>query len=61
MAQRDIFMSPWAFCDEAARLETLQPSAHDALRDDGDYVCIIDHILGHFRRRHLSGHQGMVQ
>jgi hypothetical protein len=54
-------MSPWAFCDEAARLETLQPSAHDALRDDGDYVCIIDHILGHFRRRHLSGHQGMVQ
>jgi len=40
---------------------TLQPIADDTLRDDGDYVRVIDHILGHFRRRHLSGHQGMVQ
>jgi hypothetical protein len=41
--------------------ESLQPIADDALRDDGDYVHVIDHILGHIRRRHLSGHQGMVQ
>jgi hypothetical protein len=41
--------------------ETLQPIAHDTLYDDGDYVRVIDHVLGHIRRRHLSGHQGMVQ
>lgn len=41
--------------------ETLQPSAGDALRDDGDHVRVIDHILGRLRRRHLSGHQSMVQ
>ena len=40
---------------------TLQPITDDTIRDDGDYVRVIDHILGHFRRRHLSGHQGMVQ
>jgi hypothetical protein len=41
--------------------ETPQPIAHDTLCNDGDYVRVIDHILGHIRRRHLSGHQGMVQ
>jgi hypothetical protein len=40
---------------------TLQPIADDTLRGDGDYVRVIDHILGHIRRQHLSGHQGMVQ
>lgn len=38
-----------------------QPIADDGLRDNGDHVRVIDHILDHFRRRHLSGHQGMVQ
>ena len=37
---------------------TLQPITDDALRDDGDYVRVIDHILGHVRRRHIPG-QGM--
>jgi hypothetical protein len=36
--------------------ETLQPISDDALRDDGDYIRVIDHTLGHFRRCHLSGH-----
>ena len=40
--------------------ETLQPIADDSLRGDGDYVRVIDHILGHFRRLRLSGNQGMV-
>lgn len=38
----------------------LQPIADDALRDDGDHVCVIDNILGHIHHRHLSSHQGMV-
>jgi hypothetical protein len=40
---------------------TLQPIADDPLCDDADYVRVIDHILGHFRRLRLSGNQGMVQ
>jgi hypothetical protein len=39
--------------------ETLQPIADGAPCDDGDYVRVIDHILGRFRRRHLSAPQAM--
>jgi hypothetical protein len=58
---RDIFvsLSHLGLCHVVE--ETLQPIADGALRDDGNHVRTVDHILGPVRRRHLSGHQGMVQ
>ena len=41
--------------------ETLQPNADGALRDNGDHVRAVDHILDLVRRCHLSGLQGVVQ
>ena len=36
------------------------PIADDALRDDGDHVRVMDHILGHVRCHYLPGHEGIV-
>ena len=44
-----------------SRTNIVQPIAGNALHDDGNYVRVIDHMLGHVRRRQLSGKGLVVQ